>query len=35
MDNCFRENKNRFLLGLGFLLVQIGLYERVSEFLDF
>ena len=30
MDNCFRENKNRFVLGLCHLLVHYGVFKKVS-----
>ncbi|XP_038063298.1 uncharacterized protein LOC119733986 [Patiria miniata] len=30
MDNCFRENKNRYILAFGLLLVEFGIYSSVE-----
>ena len=30
MDNCWRENKNRFMLGIAHLLVEKGCFKRVD-----
>ena len=30
MDNCWRENKNRFVLGIAHLLVQLGVFKSVN-----
>ena len=30
MDNCWRENKNRFVLGIAHLLVHLGCFKRVD-----
>ncbi len=32
LDNCFRENKNRFVLGFCALLVQKGVFKKVKCF---
>ena len=32
MDNCYRENKNKFVLSYAALLVEKGLFEEVSYF---
>ena len=32
MDNCFRENKNKYLLAVGLLLVELGIYKSVGFF---
>lgn len=30
MDNCARENKNKFICALAYLLVETGIFEEVS-----
>jgi hypothetical protein len=30
MDNCFRENKNRYVLSWSWLLVHFGVYDEVG-----
>ena len=30
LDNCWRENKNRFVLGIGHLLVAAGVFKKVK-----
>ena len=30
LDNCWRENKNRFVLGIGHLLVEEGVFKKVK-----
>lgn len=31
LDNCARENKNRYMLGFCSLLVDIGVFKKVSD----
>ncbi len=35
MDNCFRENKNRFLIAFAALLVELEVFEEVYLFIAF
>ncbi|XP_070569806.1 uncharacterized protein [Ptychodera flava] len=30
MDNCYRENKNRYMLSLGHLLVELNIFDQVD-----
>jgi hypothetical protein len=34
LDNCFRENKNKYMLGFCSLLVEFGIFKKVSNLCD-
>jgi hypothetical protein len=29
LDNCFRENKNKYVLSLGWMIVHLGIFDEV------
>jgi hypothetical protein len=31
LDNCFRENKNKFVLSLGWVIVELGIFDEVRN----
>lgn len=35
LDNCGRENKNKFVLALCCLLVELGIFKKVGDFCNY